>query len=375
VRSGSKVAACAVTVAVAITVAVAGCGTAAAPASWAGATSAATGGGMSALVAAARAEGHLNVIRLRRDWAGYGAIMRAFTARYGIKITDEEPDATSADELTAVESKRGERAPDVLDLTTAFAAQADARNLLAPYWVQTWPDIPDNLKAADGTWYADYGGYVAIGYDPARVAVPPRSLRGLLSPAYRHQVAITGRPSSPTATGAFDAVWAAALASGGSLNNIQPGLAYFRKLRREGNLVAVTGSPATVRNGTTPILIWWDFLLAGEVRRVVRDLRIVIPRDARFENFYDQAVSATAPHPAAARLWEEFLYSAQGQNLLLRAGARPAELAAMVAAGTADLAALRRLPRVPGGPAVIPSQQQATAAQTLVNWRWRRVLR
>jgi len=49
--------------------------------------------------------------------------------------------------------------------------------------------------------------------------------------------------------------------------------------------------------------------------------------------------------------------------------------AAEVRAAQPDLAALRRLPRVPGGPAVIPSQQQATAAQTLVNWRWRRVLR
>jgi putative spermidine/putrescine transport system substrate-binding protein len=38
---------------------------------------------------AAKAEGHLNVITLPSNWANYGAIMKDFTAKYGIKITDE----------------------------------------------------------------------------------------------------------------------------------------------------------------------------------------------------------------------------------------------------------------------------------------------
>jgi putative spermidine/putrescine transport system substrate-binding protein len=372
VRSGKAVAACA---ALGCVLLAAGCGTESSPASWSGATSAGSGGGMSALIAAARAEGHLNVIRLRRNWANYGAIMKAFTAKYGIPVTDEEPDGTSQDELTAVQDDHGRNAPDVLDLSTPYATEADSDNLLAPFWVSRWSDIPDTLKAADATWYADYGGYVAIGYDKARVAVPPRSLRSLLSPDYRHQVAISGRPSAPTATGAFDAVWAAALASGGSLSNIQPGLTFFRKLRREGNFVNVAATAATVRDGRTPIVIWWDFLLTSEIKPKVADFRIVIPRDASFENYYDQAISATAPHPAAARLWEEFLYSPEGQNLLLKGGARPAELQSMIKTGIANEAALRRLPAVPGRPAVIPSQQQVSAAQTLVRWRWHRVLR
>ena len=31
--------------------------------------------------------------------------------------------------------------------------------------------------------------------------------------------------------------------------------------------------------------------------------------------YYYQAINADAPHPAAARLWQEFLYSDEGQNL------------------------------------------------------------
>jgi len=337
---------------------------------WAYRLSASSGGGMSALVAAARAEGRLNVIRLRSDWASYGAIMKAFTARYGIKITDQDPGGTSQGEISAVRGERGGRAPDVLDLSAPYAIQAEGRNLLAPYEVRSWNNIPDTLKAASASWYADYGGYVAIGYNPARVTLAPRSFRSLLSPAYRDQVAITGNPRAPTATGALDAVWAAALANGGSLSDIKPGLKFFRYLRRDGNLVGQPGSAATVASGRTPVLVWWDFLLAGEVRPAVPKLKIVIPPDARFENFYYQAISKRAPHPAAARLWEEFLYSAQGQNLFLRGGARPAELTAMVRNGTVDQAALRALPAVPAAVPAQPTQQQTSTAQDLVARRW-----
>ncbi len=337
---------------------------------WADQSEAIAGGGMPALIQAARAEGRLNVIRLRGDWANYGAIMKAFTAKYGIKITDQQPDGTSQAEISAVRGERGARAPDVLDLSASYAVEAEGRHLLAPYQVRSWNAIPDTLKAASATWYADYGGYVAIGYDPARVRRAPRSFRSLLSPAYRHQVAITGNPGGPTATGALDAVWAAALANGGSLSDIKPGLKFFRKLRRHGNLVPVAGSPATVSSGRTPILVWWDFLLAAQIRPAVPRLRIVIPPDARFENFYYQAISRRAPHPAAARLWEEFLYSPQGQNLFLAGGARPVELATMIRNGTVDRAALSALPAVPAAVPLQPTQQQLSTAQDLAARRW-----
>jgi len=36
------------------------------------------------------------------------------------------------------------------------------------YKVAAGRNIPDAAKDADGAWFSDYGGYVAIGYDPAR---------------------------------------------------------------------------------------------------------------------------------------------------------------------------------------------------------------
>src|SRR5207302_10460074 len=90
------------------------------------ATSMAAFGGMKGLIAAAKKEGQLNVITLPANWANYGTIMKDFTAKYGIKINDANPDGSSQDELNAVNQLKGQdRAPDVLDMGTAFAVKGD----------------------------------------------------------------------------------------------------------------------------------------------------------------------------------------------------------------------------------------------------------
>ena len=282
---------------------------------------------MAALVKAAEKEGHLNVITLPSNWANYGAIMADFTKKYGIKINDANPEGSSGQEITAVETLKGQsRAPDVVDVGTPFAVEGASSHLWAPYKVATWTNIPSNAKDANGDWYADYGGYVAIGYDPAKVKVAPTSFASLTNPAYKNMIGLNNSPT--TAGAAFAAVYAAALANGGSFSNIEPGIKYFAHLKAIGNFVPTAiGGPTTVQNGTTPILIWWDYLLASEVKPVVPGFKIVIPSDASYASYYDQAISATAPDPAAARLWEEYLYSTVGQNLWL-AGLRPPDRAA-----------------------------------------------
>jgi putative spermidine/putrescine transport system substrate-binding protein len=336
-------------------------------------TSAASGGGMAALVKAAKAEGTLNVIALPSNWANYGAIMKDFTAKYGIKITDANPEGSSQDEINAVQQEKGQsRAPDVLDMGTSFATEAQAKGLLAPYKVATWSNIPASSKSAQGDWYADYGGYVAIGYDPSKVKVAPTSFASLLNPAYKHQVAINNNPTSAAA--AFDAVWAAALANGGSFSNIAPGVTFFKKLHQQGNFVPVAAGPTTVENGSTPIVVWWDYLLASEIQSAVKGFKVVIPSDASFAAYYDQAISATAPHPAAARLWEEYLYSVTGQNLWLQGEARPIELPAMVANGTVDKTAYAALPPSPSGTPTFPTDAQSTTAEGVVTQTWPSVI-
>ena len=333
------------------------------------ATTAAEAGGMDALVAAAKKEGKLNTITLPANWANYGNIIKAFEAKYGITIDNANPDGSSQDEINAVKQLKGQdRAPDVLDLGQSFAIQGAKDGLLAPYKVASFDQVPTAAKDADGKWVSDYGGYVSIGYDPAKVPNPPASFADLLKPEYKNMVAINGNPTQAGA--AFAAVYAAALANKGSFDNIQPGVDFFKQLKAAGNFVPVTGSPATVQSGQTPILIWWDYLQASSVQSQVPSWKVVIPTDATYAAYYSQAINATAPHPAAARLWEEYLYSVEGQNLWLNGSARPILLPNLVKDGTVDKTAAAKLPPAPTGDPTYPTDAQQTAAKAIVSQQW-----
>ncbi|MGR7023513.1 ABC transporter substrate-binding protein [Geodermatophilus sp. URMC 62] len=337
----------------------------------ASATSAEDLGGVDALVEAAQAEGELNVIALPPDWANYGEIISTFEEKYDITVNSASPDGSSQDELNAVESQRGQdRAPDVLDLGTAFARQAQAQDLLAPYQVETWDEIPEGQKDPEGHWYNDYGGYISIGCNATVIAECPTTMADLLDPQYAGQVALNGNPTQAAA--AFSGVWAASLANGGSLDDIGPGIDFFAQVKQVGNFNPVEITPATIQSGETPLAIDWDYLNAGLTPTLAEqgvEWQVAVPSDGLFGGYYSQAVSAYAPHPAAARLWQEFLYSDEGQNLYLAGGARPVRLPAMQEAGTADADALAALPPVEGT-AEFPTQEQESAAQQVVATRW-----
>jgi len=349
---------------------------AAAPVSWSTAQSAAAGGGMDALVAAAKQEGTLNLIAVPRTWAGYGAIIDGFTAKYGIKINSENPDGSSGDEINAVKSTKGQSsAPDVVDVGNSYALSGALEGDYAPYKVATWADIPDAQKDPGGLWYSDYGGYVSIGCNAAKVGgTCPTTIKALDNPAYKGDVALNGDPTSANA--AFEAVWAAALANGGSVTNIQPGIDFFSKLNKEGIFNKTKVTPATVSSGETPIVLDWDYLNlgnAGALKSQGVTWTTADPSDGLVSAYYAQAISINAAHPAAARLWEEFLYSQDanaGENGWIRGYARPIELPAMITAGTADKTALALLPTVTDPNPFNPTQAQVTAAKAVVTQNW-----
>ncbi|MCX4878314.1 ABC transporter substrate-binding protein [Streptomyces sp. NBC_00847] len=335
------------------------------------ATSAAGFGGLDALVKAAKKEGTLHAITLPRDWANYGALIDGFTKKYGIKITVENPDGSSQDEINAVTSRKGQdRAPDVLDLGSSFALSAAQQGLLAPYKVASYAGIPTGQRDPQARWFNDYGGYVSIGCDARRIKTCPTTFADLLKPQYKGQVALNGNPTKSGS--AFGGVYAAALANGGSFDDIQPGLDFFAKLKKNGNYTPVESTPATVEKGETPISIDWDYLNAGyadEFKSKGVDWKVSVPSDGQYAQYYSQAINKDAPHPAAARLWQEYLYSTEGQNLWLKGYARPALMTAMEKAGTLDKRAAAKLPKVSGTPS-FPTEAQQDKAKTVIAEGW-----
>ena len=327
---------------------------------------------MDDLVACAQGEGTLNTIALPPDWANYGEIMKAFGDKYDIEVVNASPNASSAEENEAVKALKGQdRAPDVLDVGPAFAEEGKADGLYAQYQVSTWDTIPDEMKDPDAQWVGDYWGVVAFGVNAAVIDNVPANWQDLLKPEYKGRVALNGDPRESGS--ALAAVFAASLANGGSLDDIQPGIDFFAELKKSGNFIPVDATPATVASGQTPITIDWDYLQIayGQEFEANVDWQVVVPEEGVFGNYYAQAINAEAPHPCAARLWQEFLYSAEGQNLWLKGYSHPARFQDLDEQGELDEAALASLPPAQSYEDVqFPNNEQTEAAKALVAEQW-----
>ncbi|MGM7669021.1 ABC transporter substrate-binding protein [Microbacterium sp. A93] len=317
------------------------------------------------LEAAAKAEGQLNVIALPRDWANYGEVLDLFAEKYPeITINEQSPDVSSAEEITAAKTNEGlDTAPDVFDLGLAVALSST--DVFAPYQVQTWDEIPDALKEPTGLFVGDYGGYLSIGYDSSKLDAPAE-LDDLLGADYKGAVAINGDPTQAGA--AFAAVGLATVQSDGTLDDFQPGIDFFSELQKAGNFLKVDATPATVASGETPVVFDWDYLNAG-LSADNPDWKVVVLDGVGYAGYYNQAINKDAPNPAAARLWQEFLYSDDVQNLWLKGGARPVRMEAMTEAGTIDADLAAALPEVPED-TVVPTEEQSTNAGTLLGEKW-----
>jgi putative spermidine/putrescine transport system substrate-binding protein len=292
---------------------------------------------MKELVAQAKKEGHINTIALPPDWANYGQVMSTFQKKYGLGLTNDNPDGSSAQENQAIVSLKGDsRAPDVVDVGPAFAVSGTAQGLYARYFPSTFGTIPRSMKDTRGFWYGDYWGAISIGYNQNLVSNGPKSFADLLKPEYRGKVAMNGSPLSSNS--AVSGVIAAAIANGGGSGDVSAGIDFFQKLKQAGNFIPVQTTSSTVASGQTPISIDWDYNnLAYVAEFPAARWKVNIPSDGVYGGYYAQAINATAPHPWTARLWEEFIYSDQGQVLYLKGFAHPARFN--------DLAKRHKLPK------------------------------
>ena len=83
---------------------------------------------------------------------------------------------------------------------------------------------------------------------------------------------------------------------------------------------------------------------------------VVVPSDAApVASFYNEAINKDAAHPAAARCWEEYVFSDAGQNTWLKGFAMPVRLTAMTTAGTIDKAALAAVNPPAAAPVMLTS--------------------
>lgn len=271
-------------------------------------------GGLDALVAAAKKEGALNLITTPRDWAGYGDMFDIYEKAFGVKISVDNPDGSSQYEIDTMKTAPKSKQPDSIDIGPLVVGQLvapGAKPLSSPYKVATWNDIPANSKDANGYWYGNYSGKLAIVYN-ADLSVAPTKASDFTNPAFKGVVGISGDPTSSNQ--AFMSVVAASIGNGGSknLSDVSPGLALFKAAKAaNGALVKVNGS--NLLSGAAKVGFNWDFNSIGFNENAAKagiTLKWTYPSDYVLQAPpYINAINAKAPHCANARLWQEYVYS------------------------------------------------------------------
>ncbi len=333
---------------------------------------------METLVAGCKAEGMLSLIATPRSWANYGEIFDAFTAMTGVQINSLDENAGSSAELAAIEANKGNtgpQAPDIIDVGYAFGKTAKDAGDVQPYKVSNWDKIPDTIlgtvsKDPDGYWTAGYYGVMTFEVNTAVVKNVPQDWADLLKPEYKGQIALAGDPR--TSNQAIQAVFAAALANGGSLDNAQPGLDFFAKVNKAGNFVPVIAKTASLAQGETPIVLAWDYLAFGDRDTLAGNPPVTVVYPSKtIAGMYVQGISAYAPHPNCAKVWMEILHSDAGQLAWMKGYSHGANQADMESRGVipADLKA--KLPASSAyASAAQPNGDQIAAAKTLITKGW-----
>ena len=329
------------------------------------------------LIAAAKAEGMLTTIALPHDWCGYGAVIASFKEKYPeITVNELNPDAGSADEVEAIKANKdnkGPQSPDVIDVGLAFGPQMKAEGLLQPYKVSTWDEIPDTIKDAEGYWYGDYYGVMSLLVNKDLVENTPKDWADLLKPEYAGQVALAGDPRASNQ--AILGVLAAGMASGAAAGKDagEAGLKYFGEMNKAGNFVPVIGKTGTLAQGATPIIVMWDYnaLSAKDTLAGNPPVEVVVPASGVLAGVYVQGISAFAPHPNAAKLWMEHLYSDEGQLGWLKGYCHPARFNAMVKDGKVPQELLDALPPAESyEKAYFPTLEEVDANKAAVTGAW-----
>ncbi len=171
------------------------------------------------------------------SWCNYREALDTFAERTGLTLNELNPDAGSADELTAIEANKdnpGPQAPDVIDVGLSFGPEAKDKGLIRPYKVAHVGRDPGHGQGPGRLLVRRLlrrpglrGQHRRRGQRPGRLGRPDRA-------DYKNQVALAGDPRASNQ--AIQTVYASALANGGSLDDAQPGLDFWKKVVDAGQL-------------------------------------------------------------------------------------------------------------------------------------------
>lgn len=266
-------------------------------------------------------EGEIQSVGMPDTWANWGETWTEIEEKY--QITQADTDMSSAEEIALFEAEKDDPTKDIGDVGQSFGPIAEEKGVTIPYKTSYWDEIPKWAKDDDGDWVVGYTGTISFITNTDAVEEVPTSFADILEGDYKVSVGDVN-----AATQAQNAVLAAAIANGGDEINLDPGIAFFAELARQGRLDMGDTDLARLEAGEIEVGIYWDFNALNyadsiEASNPNASFDVTIPQDGTVQSGYATIINAYAPNPHAAALAREYILSDEGQINLAKGYARP----------------------------------------------------
>jgi putative spermidine/putrescine transport system substrate-binding protein len=260
------------------------------------------------------------------EWADWGTQIRKIKEKTGITVPQDNKN--SGQTLAQLVAEKSSPVADIAYYGVTFGIQAKKEGVTVPYQPEHWIDIPAGLKDAQGDWFTIHSGTLGfmVNVDALKGKPVPKSWKDLTKPEYRGMV---GYLDPASAFVGYVGAVAVNQAMGGSLDNFDKAIAWFKDVKRNDPIVPKQTSYARVLSGEIPILLDYDFNAYRARYKDQANVVFVIPTEGTIVVPYVISLVKNGPNAANGKKVLDFLMSDEGQSVWANAYLRPVRASAV----------------------------------------------
>lgn len=260
------------------------------------------------------------------EWADWASQLKAIKENTGITVPPDNKN--SGQTLAQLITEKNSPVADVAYMGVSFGIQAANDGVVTAYKPANWEDIPVGLKAPNGEWFTIHSGTLGffVNKDALKGKPVPKSWADLLKPEYKGMV---GYLDPASAFVGYVGAVAVNQARGGSLDNFQPAIEYFKQLQSNEPIVPKQTSYARVISGEIPILLDYDFNAYRGKYKDNANVEFVIPAEGTVVVPYVMSLVKNGPNAENGQKVLDFVMSDKGQAIWANAFLRPVRASAM----------------------------------------------
>jgi putative spermidine/putrescine transport system substrate-binding protein len=255
------------------------------------------------------------------EWADWGTMAKSIKSDLNIDMPLDNKNSGQA--LAQILAEKANPVADFGYFGVTFGMKAKTQDALEPYKPAHWDQVDAGLKDPDGYWTTIHSGTLGlfVNKDALGGKPVPKCWGDLLKPDYKGMVGYLD-PSS-AAVGYVGAV-AINLSMGGTADNFEPAIKFFKELKKNDPIVPKQTSYARVVSGEMPILLDYDFNAYRAKYSEKGNFEFVIPCEGTVVFPYVVGMVKNAPDKEKAKKVLDYLLSDKGQAIWTNAYLRPA---------------------------------------------------